>query len=213
MTIGATEFWINEKGGTYSYGVELATRPTGTVYVAVSSSDVSAATVDQSTLRFRPDEWDMPQMVEVTGVLDSTRGDRRVTITHTPSGGGYGSGQRESVTVTVREDDTPGLRMTPPELTVVEDATATYTVELNTAPEGTVTVAIVSRNPGVATVAPASLSFTTTNWDTPQQITVTGTDDQSGHRRPHGNHHPQVQRRRTGLRRPHGNGGRNGHGG
>ena len=183
LDIDPTELTINENGGTHSYVVKLARRPTGTVNVAVSSSNLSAAKVDKNALRFTPDDdrvtgWEMSQKVTVTGVLDATRGDRTATITNTPSGGGYGSSQTERVTVTVEEYYSPGLRITPQELTVVEGATATYTVELNAAPEDDVTVTIASGNLGAATVSPASLTFTSTNWDSAQQITVTGTDDQ-----------------------------------
>ncbi len=182
LDIAPTDLSINENGGTQSYVVKLATVPTGTVHVAVSSSNLDAAKVDKSMLRFTPDDhemtgWNRSQTVLVTGVLDSTRGDRTATITNAPSGGGYGSGQTGRVTVTVQEDTSPGLRLTPTELTVVEGATATYTVELNAAPEGDVTVAISSGSPA-ATVSSASLTFTTTDWDSPQQITVTGTDDE-----------------------------------
>ena len=186
LDIAPTELSIPENSGTQSYVVKLATKPTGTVNVAVSSSDLNAATVDKSVLRFTPDDdddqhemtrWNRTQTVLVTGVLDSTRGDRTATITNIPSGGGYGSGQSGRVTVTVEEDTTPGLRITPRELTVVEGATATYTVELNAAPQGDVTVAISSGSPA-ASVSHTSLTFTTTNWDSPQQVTVTGADDE-----------------------------------
>ena len=176
LDIAPTELSINENGGTQSYVVKLATEPTGTVNVAVSSSSVKAATVDKSMLRFRPSDWSTSQTVLVTGVLDSARGDRTATITNIPSGGGYGSSQTGRVRVTVQEDTSPGLRITPRELTVAEGATATYTVELNSEPQGDVTVAITSGSPA-ATVSPASLTFTTTNWDLPRDVTVTGTDD------------------------------------
>ena len=134
-------------------------------------------------LRFTPDDdlettrWNSSQTVTVTGVLDATRGDRTATISNIPAGGGYGSAQSGRVRVTVQEDTSPGLRITPVELTVDEGDDATYTVELNAAPQGDVTVAIASGSVA-ATVSPASLTFTTTTWDSPQQVTVTGMDDE-----------------------------------
>jgi hypothetical protein len=54
-------------------------------------------------------------------------------------------------------------------------ATDTYTVVLNTAPTADVTVTI---NPGTqVTVAPATLTFTSTNWNVAQTVTVTAVDD------------------------------------
>ena len=121
--------------------------------------------------------WEDVQWVTVTGVRDATRSDRTATITNAASGGGYDS-VRASVTVTVKEDETAGLRIAPQELTVEEGATGTFGVELNTEPDGEVTVAVTSDESGVATVAPASLTFSSTNWNKAQQVTVSAKEDQ-----------------------------------
>ena len=52
-------------------------------------------------------------------------------------------------------------------------------ISLNTAPTGNVTVEISSTNTAEVTVSPATLTFTSDNWDTPQFITVLGVDDAS----------------------------------
>ena len=75
------------------------------------------------------------------------------------------------------DNDTPGMTVTPSTLDVDEGDTAMYTVKLDTAPTGDVTVAIASNDPGAATVSPASLTFTPTDWNTPQTVTVTGVED------------------------------------
>ena len=49
-----------------------------------------------------------------------------------------------------------------------------YTVKLNSAPTGDVTVAVASEDTGVATVLPPSLTFTASDWGTAQTVTVTG---------------------------------------
>ena len=54
---------------------------------------------------------------------------------------------------------------------------ATFTVALGKAPGSTVTIPIASSNPAEGTSAPASLVFNTSNWATPQTVTVTGVDD------------------------------------
>ena len=55
-------------------------------------------------------------------------------------------------------------------------ATGTYTVVLDTQPSGDVMVAITSNNPDV-TVMPASLTFTTSDWNQSQMVTVTAAGD------------------------------------
>ena len=48
------------------------------------------------------------------------------------------------------------------------------TVQFMNPPQSNVTVSIVSSNPGVATVSPSTLTFTPTDYATPQNITVSG---------------------------------------
>ena len=57
------------------------------------------------------------------------------------------------------------------ELALTEGATATYTLALSARPANTVTVSVASSNQYVA-VSPSSLTFTTTNWNTAQTVTV-----------------------------------------
>lgn len=52
-----------------------------------------------------------------------------------------------------------------------------YTVFLSERPTGDVTVTPTSSNEMVATVSPPSLAFSTSNWNLPQTVTVTGVDD------------------------------------
>ncbi len=70
----------------------------------------------------------------------------------------------------------PGVILSRSELTVAEDGTKTYTVRLNAKPEGGVTVAPSSSDPGAAT-ASGSLAFTTANWSMAQTVSVSGVQD------------------------------------
>ena len=70
----------------------------------------------------------------------------------------------------------PGATVSTAALTVAEGSSGTYTVRLNTAPSSDVTVTVGGAS-GDVTVAPPSLTFTTSNWDTPKTVTVSaGTD-------------------------------------
>ena len=74
---------------------------------------------------------------------------------------------------------TPCLRVTvsPTSLTVTEGATGTYTVALRAQPLANVMVAISSDNTKV-TLSPAGpLTFTASDWDTPQMVTVSAAQD------------------------------------
>ena len=71
---------------------------------------------------------------------------------------------------------TPGVTVTPTALTVAEGSSATYTVKLEAAPTGNVTVTVGNASGDVA-VAGSPLTFTTANYDTPQTVTVTAAAD------------------------------------
>jgi len=55
--------------------------------------------------------------------------------------------------------------------------TATFTVVLTSQPTADVTVTVASSDTTEGTVGPATLTFTSANWNTAQTVTVTGVDD------------------------------------
>ena len=81
--------------------------------------------------------------------------------------------------MTVNDNDTAGVTITPTTLTVSEGGEQTYTVKLNTEPVGTVVVAIdlrAARRPRSRS-SELYLSFDSTTWSTAQTVTVTATED------------------------------------
>ena len=183
-------------GHTDSYVVKLAALPTGSVTVAVASGAPGAATVSPATLTFSTSDWNRGQTVTVTGVDDfvAQGSDRSVTISHsaTSSDANYNGIAIADVSVTVVDDDTPGVRISESSgATAVSEAAGaghgdSYTVALDTRPSSSVTVEVISGDSGAATVSPATLTFSTSDWNTVQAVTVSGVDDnvdQSGNRR------------------------------
>ena len=83
--------------------------------------------------------------------------------------------------VTIEDDDERGLELSRRSLTVTEEGSASpYTVRLTSQPTGPVTVfTTVSRDTEV-TVRPPSLSFTTANWNTRQELMVAAAHDPDG---------------------------------
>ncbi len=73
-----------------------------------------------------------------------------------------------------------GLEFDPASVTVNEDGgTATYTVKLAAEPSASVTVAVSSGDTAVATISPASVTLTSSDWSTGANVTVTGVNDDS----------------------------------
>src|SRR5438477_265086 len=78
------------------------------------------------------------------------------------------------------ENDSAGFTVNLTDSTTGEDlSTGSFTVVLHSPPTDTnaVTVNYHSSNTAEGTVLPASLLFTTTNWNAPQTVTVTGVND------------------------------------
>jgi len=114
--------------------------------------------------------------VTVIGVNDDidNEDDREVTISHTISGGGYSGVSVAGVTVTATDDDTAGVTVTPTTLSVDEaGGSRTYTLVLDTQPTGDVTITPASEDGTVARVS-GPLTFTPSNWNQTQTVTVTG---------------------------------------
>lgn len=85
-----------------------------------------------------------------------------------------------SKTITIDDDDTPGLLVTPTTgLTTAESGskTASFEVELKSQPTGNVTISLTSSNTAEGTVSATPLTFTSSNWDQAQTVTVTGVND------------------------------------
>ena len=163
------------EGATGTYTVKLNTKPAGSVTVTPTSSAGTVATVS-GALTFTTSTWGTMQTVTVSGVNNAVAGgDGSATVSHAVTG--YGAvTTAASVTVTVTDDDAPGVTVSPGALTVAEGATGTYTVKLNTKPGGSVTVTPTSSAGTVATVSGA-LTFTTGTWETEQTVTVSGVNN------------------------------------
>ena len=70
-----------------------------------------------------------------------------------------------------------GLALSRTDLIINEGSTGTYTVVLTSQPAADVTVTVDDHPPGRATVSPTSLTFTADNWNTPQTVTISSTED------------------------------------
>ena len=167
-----------EEGGTGTYTVVLDSKPASAVTVSMFAPAGTDLSVDILPV-FTASNWDEPQTVTVTAGEDEDKEDDIDTIAHRTASAdsGYHDLTVDGVEVTVTDNDAgAGVRVTPTGLTIEEGEEGTYTVVLNTEPAAGVTVAVTAA--GDLTVMPGSLDFTTLDWDTAQEVTVTvGQDD------------------------------------
>ena len=177
LSVSATALRLAE-GGSGSYTVALGTRPGDNVTVTIAS-DNADVTTRPAALSFTTANWSTAQRVTVSAASDGDTANDTATLTHTASGGGYGAAPAVRVTVSVTDDDTAGLAITPTVLNLIENGISAYIVSLTAQPSGNVTVSIASDNPDV-TVRPTALVFTPDNWATPQAVLVITRADAGG---------------------------------
>jgi predicted GH43/DUF377 family glycosyl hydrolase len=173
-----------EGGGTATFDVSLDTVPSAIVTIAVTVSDTTEGSSSTALLTFPADFNALtPQTVTITGLNDALQdGDITYTVilgTCSSADASYSVIDPVDVTLTNKDNDSPGVTVTPPTgLITSESGNAdTFSVVLNSIPSADVTIAVTSSNLLEGTVDTALLTFTPGNALTPQLVTVTGVDD------------------------------------
>ena len=167
------------EGRRQNYIIELDSEPTSDVTVTVDLPANAGFTVNPGTITFTPQTWG-PKYVYVRGNQDDDAADEPpATIAHTVISTDtlYSGAAAGSVSVTIKDDETAAVTISESTLGIEEGATVTYTVVLDTAPTGDVTVTIGGATDNDLALDKTSLTFTTTDWDTPQTVTVTAEQD------------------------------------
>ena len=174
---------LAEDGGTATCTIRLTTRPIATVVIACSSSDTGELTVSPATVTFTSDTWDLDQTITLSAVDDDlddgNQTPQLVLAAAVSTDSAYNGVNPADQTVTVTDDDSVGFTVTGGPLAVNEGgSSATFTVRLTSEPTAAVTLPL-SLSPTDAehlAIDRAVLVFTTSDWDQPQTVTVTGAD-------------------------------------
>ena len=201
VTISETSLALTELGASSAvektYTVVLDTNPTADVTITVANGDSTAVAVDtdsgttgdQSTLTFTAGgdgsgsgagngNWATAQTVTVRALNDADVLAESFNLTHSATATGntapYHNITIDPVAITTT-DAGHGVVVSESTLSVAEnDETATYTVVLKSQPGGNVEISTTSGATGTATASPATLTFGSSDWNTPQTVTVTG---------------------------------------
>ncbi|MBJ46267.1 MAG: hypothetical protein CL465_05685, partial [Acidimicrobiaceae bacterium] len=175
---------VTEGGSTDQITVVLDAQPTSNVVIAIVSADTGEATVSNSTLTFTAANWDTPQTITITGVDDDQVDGNQstniaISVVDASSDNEFDGIADQNVSIETTDDDSVGFTVveTSGSTIVGEDgSTDTFSIVLNVQPSSDVVFTITSSDEGEATVT-GSLTFTSANWDTAQNVTVTGVDD------------------------------------
>ena len=176
----------DESGATTTIMVRLDSEPAFDVTINVVSSNTDEGTVNPASLTFTSLDWSVDKSIVVTGVDDgNVDGNVAYAIMMGPAVSAdpdYSGLSIADVTVTNNDNDVAipaGITVTPTSGLITDEGglTATFQVSLNSMPTSDVTIGIASSNTNEGTVAPASLTFTNLDYNSPQTVTITGVDD------------------------------------
>ena len=178
---------VSEDGTRDDISVVLNSQPNTTVRITFTSSDTSQATVSNAFYTFDASNWDTPKSFRVLAVADQIDdGDATITVTAAIDNGTtddakYKALAAQTVTgITVTDIDTAAYTVTESggDSTVSETGTTdTCEVVLATKPTGNVVFNLSNPTPTEVSLSTSSLTFTTSDWDTAQTVTMTGVDD------------------------------------
>ncbi|MEW5845404.1 MAG: Ig-like domain-containing protein [Bacteroidota bacterium] len=183
ITVNPTSGLVTtEAGGTATFTIVLTSQPSANVTIGLSSSNMAEGTVSPASLTFTSGNWNIPQVVTVTGVddavADGPQGYTIITAAATSTDPLYNGINPTDISVTNMDNDVAGVSVSPTSLTTNESGSSvSFTIVLNTKPNANVTINISSNDLTEGTVSPASVIFTTTDWNTPKTITVTPVND------------------------------------
>ena len=191
VSIDPTALTVVEGQGK-NYTVVLDSQPSADVSVTVSGHAGTDITLGGTTLNaenqltFTTVNWNTAQTVSVTAAEDDDAAtDASVTLAHavTSTDTLYNGATAGSVAVAITENDSAGVSIDPTALIIQEGQSETYTVALTTQPSADVTVTISGHAntditlSGIKLNKDHQLTFTSTNWDTAQTVTVAAAED------------------------------------
>jgi hypothetical protein len=176
------ELTTTEGGGQATFTIVLDSMPLGSVILPLMSSRPDEGTVVPTTLSFTSADWNVPQVVTVTGVDDSLCDGNQPYMIMTgkvvSADPAYDGLDPPDVRVTNVDNEGGGFTINPSKLTTTEKGgAASFTVVLNCQPVAGVTIPITSTNPAEGRVEPDVIVFTHENWNRPATVVVTGVDD------------------------------------
>ena len=188
VTLSVMPNSISENGATATVRATLShpsSEPT-TVTVTAQANVFTVASGAGATIIVAAGQTTTTDTATITAVdNDVDAADNPVTVAAT-AGNGHGVGAVTGASLTLTDDDVAGIVTSPTTSatsrvrTSEDGSTATVDVTLATEPTGDVRMDVASSDTAQGTVSPTMLTFTATNWNTAQTVTLTGVDDSPG---------------------------------
>ncbi|GEM_PF-1004026 len=172
-----------ENKTTAHFNMVLQTAPVANVFINLSSGDLSEGTLSTNQVEFTPLNWDRQVSVTVTGVDDEVQdGDilyQILTDNAVSDDSIYSDLTVENVDAVNKDNDECGI-----EVILHDDNTTSekgdksqFGLVLSSQPAADVVIDLESSDQTEGIVSTNQVVFTPSDWDTEQEITVTGVSD------------------------------------
>jgi hypothetical protein len=163
---------------TQTIGMKLKYETTENMTYNIVSNN-GLVTLDKSQVVYTPENWDEEQELVLTinkpddGVAD---GDISVEVSLTNVENSTSIAPIKIIYVVIRDDESLAANISHTDNFFYEDGSVIIDVTLNAEPVNDVSLSVVpTQSSRVSSITP--LTFTTTDWDTPQQITLSGVNN------------------------------------
>ena len=181
VTFGQASYTVAE-GGTVAVAVNLSADPERPVVIPVTTSNQGTTTAADysgvpASVTFASGETSKTFTFSAT--QDNVNDDgERVKLAFGTLPSGVSAGTTEEATVSIDDDDGPGVSVSEPLVSIAEGGSGTYTIVLDSQPTADVTVTVndPADNTDV-TADPASLTFSSSDWGSPKMVTVSAAQD------------------------------------
>jgi hypothetical protein len=184
LVVSETSGTTSEGGAnrSFAFTVVLTSKPTASVTVPVTSSDVSEGTVSPDELVFTTANWASKQTVTVAGVNDEMADGAQPYAAQlgvvSSEDAKYAGQDPPDVAMTNNDDDSAGIDVSKAAGNTNEGGTTTtFTIVLRSKPSAPVTIALTSSDTTEGTITPKQVVFTADDWNAKQTVTVHGEND------------------------------------
>ena len=165
-----------------SFTVTLTAEPSSDVTIDFTSSDLSEATIINPSLTFSSLNWNIPQTVNLQSVDDLIFDDNQTTIitgsVSSSSDISFTGAEDKTVEVITEDNEEVGVVVNVLDnLTSESGDTGSFEIYLDTEPIAEVFIDLSSSNEQEGVLASPVVSFNSSNWNIPQNIIVTGIED------------------------------------
>jgi hypothetical protein len=172
-------------GAVATFTVRLDSRPSASVIFSITSDHPDISNVSPSSLTFSTLDWNLPQKVFVTGTDDYlAKGNQAYHVVLSVASSAdpaYAALPTTEIEILSIDGDHAGIVVTPTSGLVTHQddsvATATFSIALQSKPEGSVTIALSTSASDRGTLDRSSVTFSAANWSQPQLVWVKGVDN------------------------------------